>query len=217
MIGKHKFMFILIALFIVSSAYVVMSDQFTKDENLNAAIQQVINGQSSQATANLLEKALGKDRNNADLAGIVAGAYGIMADEGSNSAYADKAKLFASKAKALNPNSMPAKIASLGVQTYSMNKAERDRAIAGLNRVGTESPLAAKVAKFLEGKGYLLNGDKTNAVRLFQASGIAVAQSNLAETDAIIKFRAEKGLIKIPTSNLPIQRAPLAPMENKVR
>ena len=148
-----------------------------KDAKVNAAAQEVLNGNVNQATINTLEAALKKDPKNADLAALLAGAYGVMYEQSNDKRQGDKAKSFAAQALKLNPNSNSAKIAALGAKAYSANQAERNEAIAGLQQLGnsTEGGRSTDMRNFLIGKAHANNGNRAEAMKAFSSSKLAIA------------------------------------------
>jgi hypothetical protein len=175
---SRKIIVLLTVCFIFVTASVFAADVLKgKDAKVNAAAQEVLNGTANQATANTLEAALKKDPKNADLAALLAGAYGIMYEQSNNKQQGDKAKSFAAQALKTNPNSNGAKIASLGVKAYSENSAERNEAIAGLQQLANsaEGARSADMRNFLIGKAHAKNGNNAEAEKSFSASKLAIA------------------------------------------
>ncbi len=188
--GKRIIIFSFIALITLSCYAPVWGQKaFTRDAKLNAAIQSVYNGDSNESVIKTLEAAFKNDPQNADLAGMLAGAYGIMADKTGRKGLDQKANEMADKAIKLNPNSIPAKMANLGSGVYNRNKAKRDKAINELERLSAANPETARVAKYLIGKGHVLNGNRSKAIENFKASGIPLARDNSANIDKMIKPR----------------------------
>jgi hypothetical protein len=167
--------------------------------------REVLNGTVNPATINTLEEMFKKDPRNANLAALLAGAYGTLAEQNNDSRYAGKAKSYASKAMSLNPNSKAAQIASLGAKAYSSNKADRDAAIAGLKQLGSslEGRNATNIRNFLIGKAHALNGNTAEARQAFSASRLSIA------SQAMRKLSTEpmqKDLKTVPLKTVPMER-----------
>jgi len=148
-----------------------------KDAKLNTAAQEVLNGNANQATINTLEAAFKQDPKNADLAALLAGAHGILAEQMHDKRHGDQARSFAAQALSLNPNSNAAKMASLGAKAYSANPADRNEAITGLQQIAksTEGSRTTDLRNFLIGKAHALNGNRAQADKAFSASRLGIA------------------------------------------
>ncbi len=159
----------------------------SKDSKFIALERAVLNGTVNPATINSLEEAFKKDPRNANLAALLAGAYGTLAEQNDDRSYAAKANSFASKAMSLDPNSNAAKIASLGAKAYSSNKADRDAAIAGLQQLGSslEGRNATNIRNFLIGKAHALNGNSAEARKAFSSSSLAIASQAMKKLQAV--------------------------------
>jgi hypothetical protein len=174
----RKIVVLLTVCFMFAAASIFAADITKgKDPKLNAAAQEVINGNANQATINTLEAAFKKDPGNPDLAALLAGAHGILAEQMNDSRHGDQAKAFAAKALSLNPNSNAAKIASLGAQAHSANQADRNAAIVGLQQLGNsaEGIRTTDFRNHLIGKAHALNGNRAEAHKAFSSSKFAIA------------------------------------------
>ena len=159
----------------------------SKDSKFIALERAVLNGTVNPATINGLEEALKNDPRNANLAALLAGAYGTLAEQNDDRSYAAKANSFASKAMSIDPNSNAAKIASLGAKAYSSNKADRDAAIAGLQQLGSslEGRNATNIRNFLIGKAHALNGNTAEAQKALSSSNLAIASQAMKKLQAV--------------------------------
>lgn len=180
---------IVVLLLTVFLMFVTASISTGGDDNSSfiGAERAVMNGTVNPATINSLEEAFKKDSRNANLAALLAGAYGTLAEQNNDRSYAAKAKSFASKAMSLNPNSNAAKIASLGAKAYSSNKADRDAAIAGLQQLAssTEGRNATNIRNFLIGKAHALNGNIAEARKAFSSSNLSIASQAISKLQTV--------------------------------
>jgi len=146
---------------------------FHRDDKVNKSIQDVIDGKANKQDIETLEQAVKADPNNADLQGVLAGAYGLVAEATADTALGDKAEQAAAKAHQLNPNSVSAQIAQAGVDVQSKDKGKREKAIALLAQHEAAAP---HVTKYLRGKGLILDGKDAEGEKLLNEAAIDAAQ-----------------------------------------
>lgn len=160
------------SLIIVSGA-AAQDQAFTEDRQVNQAVANVINGTATADDVSVLEAAQKNDPRNADLAGALAGAYGLVAEDMDDMDLSNKAERMANAAIKMNPQSISAQVAEAGIDVHSPDKNMREKARLKLKSLEGKAP---KITKYLRGKSLILGGQEEEGAKLLDASGIKAAK-----------------------------------------
>lgn len=151
----------------------IAKGKWTKDDKLNQSIANVLNASVDRQDISNLEKGYKGDPDNANMAAVLSGAYGLAAEESGNKKLGEQAEAMAMRAAKLNPDEPAVKVAVAGVQIQSANPAEREQGERVLKALGKQAP---KVAHYLLGKKAVLEGDEAEGMKHLKASKSQAAQ-----------------------------------------